>query len=158
MNGSRAINVATGSSLIRRDVPRNYSRRAISDSVYGWQEIVKDRLEELVRLEPGWDGYAGHPVSFDVAMFAYRMLESICGIDTPSPQIVPGSSGDLQVEWHTPVGDIELWVRAPNNVHAWRESADGNESDEMNLSTNFAAVSDWVREYTEPLIAGAAAA
>ncbi|WP_430432502.1 hypothetical protein [Methyloversatilis sp.] len=114
-------------------------------------------MEQLIRLEEGWDGYGGFPVSFDNAMFAFRVLESICGPYTPPPQIVPGASGDLQIEWHTHVGDIELWVRGPNNVYAWRDRGETHGFDELDLTTDFSTVSDWVKEITEPTIAAAAA-
>lgn len=123
-----------------------------------WQATVKDRLEQLIRLEEGWDGYTGFPVSFDNAMFAFRMLESICRRDTPAPQIVPGASGDLQIEWHTQFGDIELWVRGPNNVRAWHEITETQIDEELDLTTDFSEVSEWVRQITEPTIAIAAAA
>lgn len=133
-------------------------RVTISEVSGQWQVAVKQRLEELVRLEEGWDGYVAFPVSFDNAMFAFRMLESICRSETLAPQIVPGQSGDLQIEWHTLQGDIELWVRGPNNVHAWREMHDRQEDEEFDLATDFSAISEWVKEITEKTIAVAATA
>jgi hypothetical protein len=130
----------------------------ISDIVEGWQDAVSDRLEQLIRLEEGWDGYTGFPVSFVNAKFAFHMLESICRLDAPAPQIVPGSSGDLQIEWHTNAGDIELWVRAPNDVHAWCEISETQACEELNLTTDFSAVADWVKQIVEPEIVVAAAA
>src|SRR5262245_40168454 len=91
---------------------------AITEIDGEWKASVKQRLEELIRLEEGWDGYVAFPVSFETAVFALRMLESICGPNTPAPQIVPGLTRDIQIEWHTHHGDIELWVQSPNNVHA----------------------------------------
>jgi hypothetical protein len=121
-----------------------------------WQSTVKGRLEEIVRLPEGWDGYQGRPVSFGNALFAVRVLESICAIDAPPPEIVPGCSGDLQIEWHLPGGDIELHVRAPNDVHAWRSMPS---DEELILSTDFSAVADWLRDLTEaPLAPDSAAA
>ena len=40
-----------------------------------WWKIVKPKLDELVRLPKGWDGYAGEPTSFSNAYFAARVLE-----------------------------------------------------------------------------------
>jgi hypothetical protein len=129
----------------------------MSDIVAGWRDAVNDRLEQLICLEEGWDGYAGIPVSFVNAKFSFHMLESICRPDTPAPQIVPGPSGDLQIEWHASAGDIELWVRGPNDVHAWRGISETQECEELNLTTDFSAVADWVKQITEPRIAIAAA-
>lgn len=153
--------VSSSSGRIRKtNFQPVHQRIAISDVEGKWQGIVKDRLEQLIRLDEGWDGYTGFPLSFDNAMFAFRMLESICRPETPAPQIVPGSSGDLQIEWHTQYGNVELWVRGPNNVHAWRDTGEVEAGEEIDLTTDFSVVSRWVKEvtHTEPVIAVTAAA
>jgi hypothetical protein len=92
-------------------------------------------------------------------MFALQMLEAICTEETPAPAIVPGSSGELQIEWHTEQGDVELLVRAPNNVRAWRWSPNaGDDGDEVELRNDFYQAAMWIREVTEPEIAVQAAA
>jgi hypothetical protein len=145
--------IFAGSAHFPKNSPWPAPRTTISEIVETWQEPVKVRLEELIRLEEGWDGYTAFPVSFVNAMFAFRMLESICLPDTPAPQIVPGPSGDLQVEWHTRRGDIELWVRGPNRVHAWREASGTGEDEVLELTTDFSVVARWVQEFTEQTIA-----
>lgn len=133
------------------------SRRTIAQAPEElWLPVTK-RLEDLIRLERGWDGYAGSPVSFVNATFALSMLKSICDSQTPAPQIVPGSSGDLQVEWHTLRGDVELHVRTPNDVQAWRVTSSGVE-EELSLANDFSEVVVWLKELVEPLIAVKAAA
>jgi hypothetical protein len=133
------------------------SRRTIAQTPEeSWLPVTK-RLEELIRLERGWDGYAGSPVSFVNATFALSMLKSICDSQTPAPQIVPGSSGDLQVEWHTFRGDVELHVRTPNDVHAWRVRSSGVE-EELSLANDFSEIVVWLKELVEPSIAVKAAA
>lgn len=125
---------------------------AISQSIPNWQIVVIDKLQELIRLEEGWDGYLAFPVSFESAMFAYKMLESISNSNTPAPQIVPGTSGDLQIEWHLLGGEIELWVRGPNSVHAWCQLHNRSEQYELELTTDFSTVSEWVKKIMEPAI------
>ena len=133
------------------------SRRTIAQTPEElWLPVTK-RLEDLIRLERGWDGYAGSPVSFVNATFALSMLKSICDSQTPAPQIVPGSSGDLQVEWHTLRGDVELHVKTPNDVQAWRVKSSGVE-EELSLANDFSEVVVWLKELVEPLIAVKAAA
>jgi hypothetical protein len=124
-----------------------------------WRSAIVERLDELCQLPVGWDGYHAGPVTFTNASFALSMLESTCGVDAPAPQIVPGADGDLQVEWHAPRGDIELHVRGPFNVHAWRMRHGANDGgEEMTLSNDFTAVANWVKELAEPLIAPGTAA
>lgn len=124
-----------------------------------WEGPAIKRLEELIRLKHGWDGYQAVPVSFNTAYFAMQMLESICSDDTEAPQIVPGTNGDLQIEWHDVCGDIELDVRGPNQVFAWRLTPEtGPDGQELRLRNDFHAVAIWLKELTEPAIAPIAAA
>lgn len=131
----------------------------INENVSVWSDSVKRRLEELIKLPTGWDGYQGVHVSFENANFAYRVLDAICRPETHAPQIVPGTAGDLQLEWHTQQGDIELHVKGPNRVHAWRAMTEGNaDGEEMDLTNDFAVVAQWVKEIMEPPIVASAAA
>lgn len=149
----------SASANIIHYLAKQRQRIFITDSNLTWSEEVKRRLEYLIRLEQGWDGYKGSPVSFDNACFALRMLESICGTETPAPQIVPGMEGDLQIEWHTLKGDIELHVRAPNDVDAWILEIDNNgDGVERSLTTDFTEIALWVEKITEPSFATQAAA
>ena len=140
-------------------IASNRSRKVNDEKGNRWNDEVTVRLQNLIRLASGWDGYQGRPVSFVNANFAYQMLNSICGPETPAPQIVPGAAGDLQIEWHTLRGDIELHVRGPNDVHAWR-AISGSDPDgkELNLTVNFVDVAQWVKEVTEAQIAAETAA
>ena len=116
-----------------------------------WREPVIKRLNELVALQPGWDGYEGVPVTFENAYFAMDVLDACCRTDDPTPQIVPGASGDLQIEWHLEKGDIELHILAPNDVHAWHvDEYTGFEGEEVLLTNDFTAVVRWIKNLTEP--------
>jgi hypothetical protein len=139
-----------------RGVP---TRIIVNDNSSKWNAAVKERLEVLIRLIPGWDGYGALPVSFENANFALRILERICDEDSPAPQIVPGTQGDLQIEWHTLQGDIELHIKAPNDVHAWRAMQNADpDGEDLDLTNDFAAIAHWVKEIVEPTIGASAAA
>lgn len=139
--------------------PSAHTRVLLTEPVQAWHDKVMEQLKGLVQLNPGWDGYQGLPVSFENAIFALRILEAICRNDTPSPQIIPGGSGDLQIEWHTMQGDIELHVKAPNNVQAWHSPlSDGSGEEELDLQFDFTDVANWVKKVTEAPIAIEAAA
>jgi hypothetical protein len=140
-------------------LPTASTRIMVSEPWYVWGQDVRKRLEELIRLPVGWDGYSGVPVSLENAMFAWRMLEAVLGVAAASPQVVPGSSGDLQIEWHTLSGDVELHVQGPNRVHAWRRMADAvDDGEELKLTNDFATVAVWLKEITEPSLAAQPAA
>jgi hypothetical protein len=154
---SAALSGISSSNIL--EFPGAKKRFLISDHTTTWSDVVKSRLEDLIQLPLGWDGYQATHVSFQNANFALRVLEAICGLKTRAPQIVPGISGDLQIEWHTLQGDLEIHVIGPNNVRAWRTKVGGNpEGEELVLRNDFATVAQWVNEITEPSIAAAAAA
>lgn len=142
------------------EFPSIRTRILLTDPVQAWHKKAMEQLENLVHLKHGWDGYQGLPVSFENATFALRMLEAICKNDTPSPQIIPGVSGDLQVEWHTMQGDIELHVKAPNDVRAWHSPfGNGVGEEELNLTFDFIDVAAWVERVKEtPIVINAATA
>lgn len=149
---------STSSSTVTY-LPSFRQRIYLTEPSLVWFDAIKSRLEYLVRLKIGWDGYTGLPVNFDNAIFAVKMLENICAAETPAPQIVPGTNGDLQIEWHTLNGDIELHVKAPNNVLAWISEENGEDDGvELQLTNDFTVVASWVKLITEPTIATEAAA
>lgn len=123
-------------------------RFLVSEPRWAGYDAVLQKLEGLIQLPVGWNGYNAGPVSLAAAYFALEMLKTVCTSATISPQIVPGPNGDLQVEWHTTRGSMELHVRAPNNVHAWRETATGEET-EAELTTDFTLVAHWIKEFSE---------
>lgn len=126
---------------------------------FEWREAAVARLEKLVRLPVGWDGYSGQPVGLLNANFALQMLDRICGPNAGSPQFVPGVDGDLQIEWHTLHGDIELHVIEPNHVRAWLCVVGASpREEELELTNEFSKVAAWVKEIAEPPRAIATAA
>ena len=146
-----------GPSTNMVNFPGARDRILMSEDINEWASNATDRLEELVRLPIGWDGYQGQPVDFLNAYFALSFLNKICGPETPPPQIVPGSTGELQIEWHTLQGDIELYVKGPNNVRAWRAMANGDlDGEELDLTVDFTVVAQWVKDIMETRVGAAA--
>jgi len=136
-----------------------FSSRRISAPPHNHIISVIGRLDELCRLEAGWDGYVAPPVSFSNANFALSVLASACPPNGPAPQIVPGSDGDLQLEWHSDIADIELHIRGPNNVRAWRFIQGGaDDGEEIDLTTDFGVVAGWLAELSEAAVAARPAA
>jgi hypothetical protein len=122
------------------------ARLIVGDGWTAWRGPVVQRLENLIQLPYGWDGYSAPPVGLEVVHFTLQMLKSICPSDMCAPQIVPGTAGDLQVEWHMPSTTIELHVRSPNSVAAWRQSSNAPDGEEIELTNDFMIVLGWVRE------------
>lgn len=108
---------------------------------YDWGAKVTNRLQELTTLERGWDGYDAPPVSFENASFALEILKEICDAEISPPQIVPGSNQDLQIEWHTKNGTMELHVVSPYNVYLWTDEL----GEEILLSTDYTSALQYLR-------------
>lgn len=160
MSASDSAWVPSSSGIGKVVQLRGVGRRiSVSRPNRDWHSEVIDKLNDLTSLERGWDGYSARAVRFDTANFALRMLEHICPVDSPAPQIIPGVNGDLQIEWHTDNGDIELDVLGPYMVEAWFcDQGTGPEGIELRLKTDFTVASEWVKMVTEPIVAETAAA
>lgn len=131
----------------------------IAEPQWEWAKAVMDQLNELVGLETGWDGYNAPPPSFESASFALKILESICDASAPPPQIVPGVDRDLQMEWHTHAGDIEIHVQGAYQVHAWRRLGyEGAPEEEFDLTNDFTPIAGWIASIAETHVDEAAAA
>jgi hypothetical protein len=139
-----AANPAFSNNL--REPFQSPTRLIVSDQSPLWRDVAIRRLQELVALEKGWDGYQAPPVRFEIAYFTLDMLRAVCPNDVSAPQLVPATHGDLQVEWHYPAGEIELHVRGPNSVSAWRRSPAAPEGEEVSLTNDFVIVLSWIRE------------
>ena len=139
-------------------VPSIKPQYLISELPHDWFAMLNERLGELVRLNKGWDGYQGQPVLYPNAVFAQKIIERVCGNNNIMPSIVPGTSGDLQIEWHTLGGDVELHVLSPNNVLAYYSNEEENKEKEITLTNDFAIVSNWLNEIKETSIVPIAAA
>lgn len=117
-----------------------------------------DKLQALVQLPVGWDGYKAPPVTLENVYFTLQMLKAICPAEMDAPQIVPGSRGDLQVEWHAGDTVIELHVHSPNSVTAWRQSPAFPDGEELQLTNDFLIVLQWTTQLLGDRIAAVSAA
>ena len=81
------------------------------DEPAGLPQWHSEALAELAKLEglvPGWDGYAGLPVSRLHANRALRFLGQFMEDGLPMPEIVPLADGGVQLEWHLPAHRVDF--------------------------------------------------
>ncbi|MCY4657266.1 MAG: hypothetical protein OXC80_10695 [Gammaproteobacteria bacterium] len=108
------------------------------------------RLVELCNLPKNWDGYKGVSVSIECATFALELMGTLrTRSQFPLPQVVPGSDGTLQLEWHQNGFDIEIDIAAPYEINASRENVNNSEKEieEITLYGNeYTEISNWLRE------------
>lgn len=87
-----------------------------------WIHSVREALEKLMNLGPNWDSYGGETIAYENVQCALHLLSDIMNDDSPPPDIVPTSSGGLQIEWHTTRVDFEIEVSTPSAVSAFFEN------------------------------------
>jgi hypothetical protein len=104
--------------------PRVRVNRAPDATAFGrssnWMLRAAERLKELTRLPPGWDGHAGHPLSPPIADYTFQLLEKLMlrpGV--PLPSITPLAYGGVMLEWHRRGWDIEIEIDAPTSHHVF---------------------------------------
>jgi hypothetical protein len=129
-------------------LPITAPRVIIQEPSSSWQQALLPRLEELVGLPNGWDGYRGRPISFACARFTADILVRLCREDLAPPALVPGSDGSVQIEWHENGYDVELDVQAPNHVLAKRYDLLSDKDEEIRLSNDITAIVDWIAALT----------
>ena len=126
-------------------IPTNLSSLVHADQDSSqWFRELNGRLGYLTSLPLGWDGYAGQPVSPNVAQFAAKLIEHLFTDAVPAPQLVPGSDGTLQLEWHLNGYDIEIDVLAPFDIVATRYDHISDVEDEIEVQSDFSELMRWV--------------
>ncbi len=130
------------------DISQRTNRVIIQAPTHTWWNDITNRMQHLASLPTGWDGYRASKVDSGTTYFALQLLHGVCIYvhDCPAPDIVPGFSGDLQIEWHTENIDIELHVRRANDVIAWRSKCDDTEGETLHLSNDFMSILNWIKE------------
>jgi len=146
-------------TVFQNDIPNSFSNETsistlnpphssvrVPQNTSGWIISLRDRFDELTSLPKGWDGYAGKPVSFNCAQFAANLLESLFSPNIPPPQLVPGSDGTLQIEWHQNQLDIEIDVLKPYRIIATYFNHATDKEEEIELQADFTKLSEWIVE------------
>ena len=113
-----------------------------------WLFIVLGRLQHLIALRPNWDSYGARPIDPNAVVFALEFLRTSLPHDGKAPQIVPTSTGGLQLEWHANGVDLEVEVDPSGDVSLSFDQAGRSEE-----RTGSALAT----EALEPFVASAAA-
>ena len=74
------------------------------------------KLNQLLRLERGWDALGATQVSETSALAAIRWLDLLAEDDSLSPQIFPLPNGGVQVEWLAGGESLEIEIGPQNTV------------------------------------------
>jgi hypothetical protein len=91
----------------------NFLRAYSAQPERKWEVEVVRALVRFANLTPGWDSYHAPPIRRDAGHFALEVLQGVMRPRTPPPQVVPSSSGGIQLEWHQKGIDLEVHIIAP---------------------------------------------
>jgi hypothetical protein len=115
-----------------------------------WEQVVADRIGELVRLPLGWDGYNGRPLTRGSAYVAIQLLATVCTPATPRPSLVPLPCGGVQIEWHHGFIDLEISVYSPGRISVlFCDERDNDDGQEIEISADYSSIISFVRKLDE---------
>lgn len=85
---------------------------------------VVNRLNELISLQPGWDGAKAVPPSPEAIVAVVDILNEIRLDDVPLPHVSPSIDGGLLFEWHRDGFELELWFSSTGEIDVTYEHGD----------------------------------
>ena len=114
-----------------------------------WLQELDEQILGLSNLPVGWDGYKGIPVTDSSTRFAKIILEQTFQPSLDAPELVPGSDGTLQIEWHQNQFDIEIEVLNDNRAIAARYDHRSKKLEEIEVNTDYSLLVNWLAELME---------
>jgi hypothetical protein len=89
-------------------VPNDWD--TISLVPFPWLKAILPAVEKIESLPENWDTYGSPPPSPKLTSEILRFLKD-SEMDFPTPAVVPGSGGSVQLEWY--IEDRELEIEFP---------------------------------------------
>jgi hypothetical protein len=83
-----------------------------------WLRSTLEAAVELSGLPENWDSYGARRVAVGAVVAAIDLLLRVMPYAAPPPQVVPMSTGGIQLEWHTGGIDVEVAVRPSGEASA----------------------------------------
>jgi len=84
-----------------------------------WEVEAVRQLVKFADLPENWDSYGSTRLKKDAGHFALEILQKIMRPRTPIPQIVPTSTGGVQLEWHEKGIDLEINILGAYDCELW---------------------------------------
>jgi hypothetical protein len=90
---------AAQASLLLWDASSPVAPSLNLSQVSDWVSEASKKLEKLGSLRQGWDSYGGLPLKPEARDFTVRAIGWLGEEDLPTPAVVLGSGGTVQLEW-----------------------------------------------------------
>lgn len=84
-------------------------------------------INQLRRLELGWDGGRALPITYEAAEMTVQVIFDILDNDSALPQFFPLVDGGIQIEWHAAGNDVEIEIEGVGGIHAYARGPDRTE-------------------------------
>lgn len=78
---------------------------------------MESRINELLTLGPGWDGYHANPITIDAVGTVVAVVAHLSTDLAVPPLVFPLPDGGIQVEWHAGREAVEIEVDAEGDAH-----------------------------------------
>lgn len=111
-----------------------------------WMPTTVDALGRLLSMPHGWDSYGAPQVDPACVASAIEIALTVMHARTPSPAVVPTTSGGVQLEWHTRGIDLEIEIRSPSRISASFEDQRKNTAWDAERLFDFSRLRDALRE------------
>lgn len=127
-----------------------YMESFASASVVGhafpqWLGRIRDRIQELSTLPPGWDGEAAPPVEVVPLRSAWEFLLALSPLLRVPPNVVPTLAGGVVLEWHRSGIELEVEFTPKGEADVSCEHSTGEEF-EGPLESRFPEVASTMRQ------------
>jgi hypothetical protein len=86
---------------------------------------METQLNELLRLDAGWDGGTADPVSMEAVNSVVAIVGQISSDLAVPPFVFPLPDGGLQIEWHAGREAVEIEVDGEGAAHLLVTAPDG---------------------------------
>ncbi len=107
-----------------------------------WAELVAQRVVQLAKLRPNWDGRNSASISPETLAFVLTLLAQTMPPIARAPGMIPLGDGDVQLVWQSDNAELEVEVARPNDVHVYfLDRASGTER-EFHVSVQLKELSE----------------
>src|SRR5439155_16652961 len=102
-----------------------------------WISDITKTIQGFVdHLPENWNSYGARRIEPELAETAIRLLFEIVQANTPKPEVVPTTTGGVQIEWHIRGIDLEIKIISQEKLNVcFEELGAGQEwSRELSLA------------------------
>jgi hypothetical protein len=121
--------------------------RKITSSTATWVIETLAKLNEIGKLQAGWNSYGGRPLEPAVLEFTLRLMGWFEDDWLPTPRVVLGPRGTVQFEWESEGRELEVEILGTDSVAYLKMFPDGRtEEAELcnNLPNTLRKLTQWV--------------